>query len=213
MIVEKTLQQQETIDISDIMQEHLPVMLKEILEYLNPESNQIFVDCTVKMEGHSKAILERMSTGGRLIAIDRDSESLEIAKKNLKEFNNQCHFVNEDFRNIERILKELNVPAVDGILLDLGISSFQMNNAQRDFSFQTEGPLNMHINQNNNISTYDLINSLSEIEISSILKEFGEERWHRRITQLIVNVRQQQPIETTQQLSKIVLRTIPSKRK
>ena len=192
---------------------HIPVMLKEVVEYLSPKPGGIFVDCTIGLGGHAKTILDLIGLEGRLIGIDRDLQSLEVAKQNLSAYAHQCDFVHEDYRNVDKILENLSIEKVDGILVDLGISSFQLNNPERGFSIQTDGPLDMRMDQEGQISAYDLVNSLSENEISMILKNFGQERWHYRIARYIVFQRSKKLIETTQELSQIVLRAIPYKRR
>ena len=188
---------------------HSAVMLKEVVEYLNPRPGQIFVDGTLGLGGHAKAILERLGPQGRLITIDRDSQSIAIAKENLSSYLNQCEFIHDDFRNLDKILSSLKIVAVDAILLDLGISSFQLDNPQRGFSIRKDGPLDMRMDQKSHISAFDLINSLSEKEIDLILKDYGQERWHSRIARSLVSARAKNPIETTQELTQTVLKSIP----
>jgi len=132
-----------------------------------------------------------------------------LAKERLSGCSPQCEFVHDDFRNIDRILDRAGIKAVDGILLDLGISSFQMDDAQRGFSLRGEGPLDMRMNQDSYISAYDLVNSLSEKEIAQILRDYGEERWHNRIARHLVEQRGRNPIATTKDLSDAVMRAIP----
>lgn len=188
---------------------HIPVMMKEVQEAIHLKKGGTFVDCTLGMGGHARAILNQIGPQGRLIAIDRDKESLQLAQEHLKEFSAQCEFVHDDFRFLDRILNNLNIKEVNGILMDLGISSLHLDNPERGFSFQAEGPLDMRMDQESPISAYDLVNSLSENEISTIIKEYGEERWHRRIARRIVEERNQHPIETTAQLRDLILRAIP----
>jgi 16S rRNA (cytosine1402-N4)-methyltransferase len=192
---------------------HIPVMLKEVLDYLNLRRGMTIVDATIGTGGHSQGILERISPGGRLICVDRDQESLEIAKERLSNFSDACDFVHSNFVDIDNILKALNIRKIDGILFDLGISSFQLEDPERGFSFQNEGPLDMRLDRNSNISAYDLINNLNEEEISSLLWAFGQERWHNRIAHLLVKERDKHPIATTSELSNIVLRAIPPRYK
>lgn len=184
-------------------------MLKEILDYLNLSPGKIIVDATIGTGGHSKAILERILPGGRLIGIDRDEESLRVCRQRLRDFSDSCEFVQGNFVDIDMILKSLEIKKIDGILFDLGISSFQLEDPQRGFSFQHEGPLDMRLDKNSYISAYDLINNLNEDEISTLLWNFGQERWHNRIAQLLVKERERQPIATTLQLANIVVRSIP----
>ena len=157
------------------------------------------------------AIAEKISPGGRLIGIDRDQESLEIAKLRLKDFSGTCDFVHGNFMDIDTILKQMNIDKVDGILFDLGISSYQLENPDRGFSFDREGPLDMRLDRESYISAYDLINNLNEEELSGLLWNFGQERWHNRIARVLVYERQKHPISTTSDLAGIVARAIPSR--
>ncbi|NND53062.1 MAG: 16S rRNA (cytosine(1402)-N(4))-methyltransferase RsmH [Flavobacteriaceae bacterium] len=193
--------------------EHLPVMVDEVIEYLSPKANEVFVDGTLGMGGHSIRILQKLGSKGLLVGIDRDEKSLAQATERLSDYSHQCHLVHQDFRFIDEVLLGLNIHKVDGILLDLGISSFQLDNPGRGFSLRQAGPLDMRMDQNAPISAYDLINSLSEKEIIAILKEFGEERWANRIARNIVAERSKQPIEYTDELTKIVLKAVPMKGK
>jgi len=188
---------------------HIPVMLNEVIEYLNLSPGKIIVDATIGTAGHSKAILERISPGGKLIGIDRDEESLAVSRERLREFSSTFVLVHGNFVDIDSILKGLNIKKVDGILFDLGVSSFQLDDPQRGFSFQNEGPLDMRLDRTSYISAYDLVNNLNEEEISTILRNFGQERWHNRIAHLLVKERERQPIATTSQLASIVIKSIP----
>lgn len=192
---------------------HTPVMLKEVLDYLNLRAGLTIVDATVGTGGHSLAILERLGSEGRLIGIDRDEESLNIARERLKDFSENMEFVYGNFSDIDNILKDLNVDHIDGILFDLGISSFQLQNAERGFSFQSEGPLDMRLDRSSYISAYDLLNNLNEEEISNLLWTFGQERWHNRIAHILVKERERHPISTTLELSKIIINAIPDRYK
>ena len=188
---------------------HTPVMLNEVLSYLNLSRGKIIVDATIGTGGHSKAILERITPGGKLIGIDRDEESLDVSQQRLRDFSGSYELVHGNFIDIDTILKNLNIKKVDGMLFDLGISSFQLEDPKRGFSFQNEGPLDMLLDRTSYISAYDLVNNLNEEEISSLLWTFGQERWHNRIARILVNEREKQPIATTSQLSNIVLKAIP----
>lgn len=190
---------------------HTPVMLKEVLDNLNLSPGKIIVDATIGTGGHSLAILERIMPGGRLIGIDRDQESLAIAKERLSKYKDSCDFAYGNFTDIDNLLRKLNIREVDGMLFDLGISSFQLKNPHRGFSFQQEGPLDMRLDRNSYISAYDLVNNLTGEEISSLLWSFGQERWHNRIARLLVAEREKHPILTTQELSNIVVRAIPQR--
>lgn len=188
---------------------HIPVMLKEVLDYLNLSPGKVIVDATIGTGGHSKAILEAIVPGGKLIGIDRDSESLAVAKGRLREYGSSCEFAHGNFADIDAILFGLNVKKVDGILFDLGISSYQLSDPVRGFSFQNEGPLDMRLDRDSYISAYDLVNNLNEEEISDMLWTFGQERWHNRIAHLVVEEREKHPIATTQELASIVVKAIP----
>lgn len=188
---------------------HIPVMLKEALDYLNLSPGKIIVDATVGTGGHSKVIVDRILPGGKLIAIDRDQESLTIAASRLSSCAGACNFVHGNFTDLDVILERLGVQKVGGILFDLGISSFQLEDPHRGFSFQNEGPLDMRLDRNSYISAYDLVNNLNESEISTLLRNFGQERWHNRIAQTVVQERQKHPIATTLELASIVMRSIP----
>jgi len=186
-------------------------MLQEILDYLNLSPGNIIVDATIGTAGHSKAMLERILPGGRLIGIDRDEESLSVARQRLREFSSSCEFVHGNFADIDTILNNLNIKKIGGVIFDLGISSFQLEDPHRGFSFQNEGPLDMRLDRASYISAYDLVNNLNEEEISTLLRDFGQERWHNRIAHLLVQERERQPISTTLQLADIVVKAMPSR--
>ncbi len=189
---------------------HIPVMHKEIAEFLRLPLGGICVDATLGMGGHARLLASQVGPTGKIIAIDRDRQSMDIAKENLASVAERIVFVQDDFRNIDRILDGLKIQSVDGIVLDLGISSFQLDNEQRGFSIKANGPLDMRMDQDSWLSAYDLINSLSQQELSLILKDYGQERWHNRIARRLVQERSLRPIETTKDLSDIVLKSIPS---
>jgi 16S rRNA (cytosine1402-N4)-methyltransferase len=186
-------------------------MMDEVINYLNLRPGQIIIDATIGTGGHSKAILERIGPEGRLIGIDRDEDSLAVSRERLREFGDRLTLVHGNFVDINEILEDLNIRKVDGALFDLGVSSFQLEDPNRGFSFQNEGPLDMRLDRSSYISAYDLVNNLNEEEISAILWNFGEERWHNRIAHILIKERERQPIATTSQLANIVLRSIPSR--
>lgn len=190
---------------------HTPVMLGEILGYLDLSPGKVIVDATLGTGGHAEAILERITPGGRLIGIDRDQVSLEVAKARLHSHAQNCEFVYGNFADLDLILSKLNIRKVGGILFDLGISSFQLEEPERGFSFQSEGPLDMRLDRNTYISAYDLVNNLNEEEISHLLWSFGQERWHNRIARFLVKEREKHPISTTSELTQVVVRAIPSR--
>jgi len=188
---------------------HTPVMCKAVLEYLNLSPGKTIVDATVGTGGHSLAILEHIMPGGKLIGIDRDQESLAVASKRLSNFGSAFESVYGNFINMDSMLKKINIKKIDGIIFDLGLSSFQLKDPHRGFSFQQEGPLDMRLDRTSFISAYDLINNLTREEISNLLWTFGQERWHNRIARFLVNEREKHPIATTLQLSNIIIKAIP----
>jgi len=184
-------------------------MRQEVLEFLNLRPGKIIVDATIGMGGHSVEIAKRIMPGGRLIGIDKDAESLELCRDKLSEFKDSVDLLHGDFRDIDVILSEIGLSRVDGILFDLGVSSFQLESAERGFSFRIDGPLDMRMDRTSFISAYDLVNNLNEGELSHLLWSFGQERWHNRIARMLIRERQRSPISTTTQLSSIVERATP----
>jgi len=190
---------------------HRPVMLNEVLEYLNLGPSSCIVDCTLGLGEHASSIIKLIAPDGQLIGIDRDQSSINLAREKLQKQSVKVHLVQDDFRNLAKILTQLNKKEVDGMLFDLGISSYQLSQSDRGFSFNHDGALDMRMDQNSFISAYDLINSLSEKEISAILRNYGQERWHHRIAHKIVEERSRKPISSTKDLSAIVVRAIPAR--
>ncbi len=188
---------------------HIPVMLPEVIDYLKLAPGQTIVDATMGTGGHSLEILKRITPGGRLIGIDRDEDSLKICRQRLSEFKESCEFVQANFSDLDQVLGKLGIDGIDGIVFDLGISTYQLKDAQRGFSFQQEGPLDMRLDKSSYISAYDLVNNLNENEISQMLWSFGQERWHNRIAHLLVEERKVAPVATTKQLANLVMRAIP----
>jgi len=186
-------------------------MLQEILDFLDLKPGELIVDATVGTAGHSQEIIKRITPGGRLIGIDRDQESLVVADQRLREYADACKLIHGNFSGIDNILANLNIKKIDGILFDLGISTFQLADSRRGFSFQEEGPLDMRLDRTSYISAYDLLNNLNEEEISMMLRDFGQERWHNRIAYLLVRERQRHPIATTAELVNIVVNAIPAR--
>jgi len=205
-----TLVCQEKMD--EIKRGHIPVMLEEVMEFLDPKENDVMVDGTLGLGGHAEAILKRIGPRGRLVGIDKDRLSLRAAKERLRPYVEQAHFVQGDFRDLDRILSELGITKVNGIFLDLGISSVQLDDPQRGFSFQAQGPLDMRMDKNNPLSAFELVNSLPEKDLAVILRDYGEERWHNRIARTIVRQRSMRPIETTGDLREVVLKAVPSRK-
>jgi len=191
------------------VQYHVPVMPDEAIKFLDLSHGDLIVDATVGTGGHSEMILERIAPGGRLVGIDRDEDSLEVCRKRFEKFKGSFELVHGSFSELDLILKNLKIKKIDGILFDLGISTFQLKNKDRGFSFLEEGPLDMRMDRSSYFSAYDVVNNLKEKEISDLLWAFGEERWHNRIAHIIVEQREKSPIATTTQLADIACRSVP----
>jgi 16S rRNA (cytosine1402-N4)-methyltransferase len=191
-------------------QEHKPVLLDEVIEHLCCTPGKFFVDATVGGGGHARAILEKTAPDGQLIGIDWDERALVKARSNLQSFEERLVLVRENFALTGSVLARLHIPAVDGILLDLGLSSFQVDEAERGFSFNLDGPLDMRMDTREKITAAHLVNTLSEDKLAEIIRNFSEERWHRRIARNIVRARDEEAIETTDRLAKVVYRAIPA---
>jgi len=182
-------------------------MLREVLEYLRPEPGDVIVDATVGSGGHAAAILERIQPGGRLIGIDRDPQALERVRSRFA--GAPVTLVHGNFGDLAQFLDNLGLAAVDGVLFDFGVSSEQLDYAERGFSFREEAPLDMRMDPTSPTTAADLISVLSEAELLRILREYGEERWARRIARRIVTTRQHTPIRTTAALAALVTAAIP----
>jgi len=191
---------------------HNPVLTREVISFLNPAPGQIIVDATIGGAGHSAEILQRIIPGGMLIGIDRDEETLRLASERLKPFEGSFKLVNKNFKYLKEVLKDIGVEKVNGIIFDLGISSIQMEAWQRGFSIKNDGPLDMRMDRNQALTAKDLVNRLSEMELSDTIRELGEERFHRRIAKRIVEERKKKEISTTAELTNVILRSIPYSR-
>lgn len=189
---------------------HISVLLNECLDALDIKDNGIYVDCTLGGAGHSSHILERLSNEGLLIGIDQDRDALKAAKERLKRFEN-VKYVHSNFYDIDNILQNLDIPKVDGILMDLGVSSYQLDEGARGFSYMKDAPLDMRMNRDNDFSAYEIVNEYSEDELYKIIRNYGEERFAKRISNCIVNRRSDKPIETTMELVDIIKAAIPAK--
>ena len=189
---------------------HVSVLLNECLEGLNIKENGIYVDGTLGGAGHSSEILKRLSKEGRLIGIDQDTDALKAAKERLKDYSNVT-FVHSNFSNIENVLNNLNIDGVDGILMDLGVSSYQLDEGERGFSYMKDAPLDMRMNRENDFSAYNVVNEYSEEDLYRIIRDYGEEKFAKRITSFIVENRQEKNIETTLELVEIIKNAIPAK--
>ena len=187
---------------------HIPVLLKETIEGLNIKPNGIYVDGTIGGAGHSKKIIEKLSPDGFLIGIDRDEEALKAAAENLKEYINY-KLVHGNHDNIKEILSKLNIDKVDGILLDLGVSSYQLDEKTRGFSYISDNKLDMRMDKEQRLSAYDVVNTYKEEKLADIIYKYGEERFSRKIARNICQEREKRPIETTKELADIIEKSVP----
>lgn len=187
---------------------HISVLLNECIDNLNITPDGIYVDGTMGGGGHSLEIAKRLTTG-RLICIDQDPNAHEAAGKRLAEYKDRITFVRDNFGNIKSILDSLEIEKIDGMLLDIGVSSHQLDEAERGFSYQQDAPLDMRMNPDRPFSAYDVVNGYDEDELDRVIFTYGEERWARRIAQFIVKERENKPIETTGELVDIIKKAVP----
>ena len=187
---------------------HISVLYKETLDGLNIKDGGLYVDGTLGGGGHSYGILSG-AKNVRLIGIDRDSEAIEAAGKRLSAFKDRITLVNRNFSDIKQIASELEIAGIDGAVLDLGVSSYQLDNAERGFSYMHDSHLDMRMNRNDKKSAYEVINSYSQNELEHIFYAYGEEKWSARVAKFIVEKRNQKPIETTFELVDIIKAAIP----
>ncbi len=189
--------------------EHIPVLLHETIELLNLKPGMTVVDGTLGGGGHAAAILERITPGGRLIGIDRDEFALGQASARLNEFSN-VEYVHGNFRDIKSILSMLDIKGIDGAVLDLGVSSFQIDQCNRGFSYKQDSRLDMRMNSEDKTCAADIVASYAQRDLERIFREYGEERWAARIAEFIVRERSQRPITTTTDLVGVIKKAIPS---
>ena len=188
---------------------HIPVLFHEIMDIMAPKAGEVFVDCTLGGGGHSRGFLERMGDDGRLIGIDQDTNALKAAQDNLAEFGDRVTYVHSNYNNLDEILNQYAPDGVDGILFDIGVSSHQLDEKDRGFSYMQDAPLDMRMDQSRKFSAGDVVNTYSEDELHRIIKEYGEERWAKRIAKFIVDFRKDKPVDTTGELVDIIKRAIP----
>ncbi len=188
---------------------HVPVLTREAVDGLQAQPGGYFVDCTVGSGGHATAILERILPGGKLLGIDCDPEAIKIATAKLSDYSESVTLVNDNFTNLESICKQRNFYPVDGIIFDLGVSSMQLDTAQRGFSFHRDAPLDMRFDSGQELTACDIVNTFSEQELTRIIQEYGEEHHSRRIAHYIVHSR---PITSTLQLAQVVEQVLGGQR-
>jgi 16S rRNA (cytosine1402-N4)-methyltransferase len=188
---------------------HVPVLVGEVLQALRPQADGVYIDATIGEGGHAEALLRATVPSGRLIGIDRDAEALEIARQRLAPFRSRVDLVHGHAAELRSILDTLEVPQVDGILLDLGVSSYQLETSERGFSFAREGPLDMRMDRTTESTAATLVNTLGEGELVDLIMRYGEDRWARRIARAIVRARRRAPLRTTQDLAAIITQVVP----
>ncbi len=188
--------------------EHQPVLLKETLELLPCRPGATIIDATLGLGGHASAILERILPNGLLIGIDRDEESLDKARRRLAPFRNNVQLFRDNFKNLPLVLNNLGLKEIDGILLDFGVSSYQLLSPERGFSFLSDDALDMRMDRSQRLTAADLVNSLPEDQLADLIYRYGEERLSRRIAAAIVQAREEKPITRCLQLAEIVARGI-----
>lgn len=198
------MNQTETVEFS-----HIPVLLDACMELLNIKPDGVYIDGTLGGAGHSSEILARLSRGGQLIGIDQDSDALAVASKRLAEVQTQGSFrtIKANFADMAKVCEGV---LADGILLDIGVSSYQFDNPDRGFSYRMDGKLDMRMDQERDLTAYHVVNTYSERDLTRILRDYGEEKWASRIAKRIVTKRNERPIETTFQLVDIVKEAIPA---
>ena len=187
------------------------MLLNETIDGLNINPDGIYVDGTLGGGGHAYEVCKRLSDKGRLIGIDQDGEALEAASEHLKEFEDKITLVRSNYCEIDTILKDLDIDKVDGIVLDLGVSSYQLDNLERGFSYKSDAPLDMRMDQRQVKTAADVVNTYSENELFRIIRDYGEDKFAKNIAKHIVMERQKKPFETTAQLSEVIKHSIPMK--
>ena len=189
---------------------HISVMPEETIAGLITAKDGIYVDCTLGGAGHSSLIAQQLTPEGHLIGIDQDTAAIAAASERLKDYPCRIDIVKSNFSQLDQVLSDLNVPHVDGFLFDLGVSSHQLDTAERGFSYMQDAPLDMRMNQQAQFSAYDVVNTYSLEELNRIFKEYGEERWSKRIAEFIIDARSEKPVETTGQLVDIIKKAVPA---
>ena len=191
--------------------EHKSVLLYETVDSLNIRPDGIYVDGTLGGGGHAFEVLKRLGPEGRLIGIDQDADAIRAATERLEQFKDKVTIVRSNYRNIREVLSELGIEKVDGIYLDLGVSSYQLDTAERGFTYRENAPLDMRMDQRNEKTAADIVNDYSEMELYRIIRDYGEDRFAKNIAKHIVKARAVQRIETTDQLVEIIKAAIPAK--
>ncbi len=193
------------------MFEHKSVLLHETIDSLNIKADGIYVDGTLGGGGHAFEVCRRLGDGGKLIGIDQDGDAIAAATERLKEFPGRAVIVRNNYENIAEVLRDLGIEKVDGIYLDLGVSSYQLDTAERGFTYREDVPLDMRMDQRNPRTAADIVNTYSESELYRMIRDYGEDRFAKNIAKHIVKAREKKPIETTGELTEIIKAAIPAK--
>lgn len=188
---------------------HITVLLEEAVDALEPERGGIFVDCTAGGGGHSEAILKRLPQGSRLISLDRDERAVLRCRERLEKYGTASTVVKTNYSEIGEVLDGLGIDKIDGVLWDLGVSSVQLDERERGFSYSQDAPLDMRMDRSSGITARDVVNTYSEAELSRIIREWGEEKFFQRVAGAIVKAREEKPIETTLELADVIANAIP----
>lgn len=190
---------------------HTSVLLEETIEGLNIKPGGIYVDGTLGGGGHSREIAARLGDGGRLIGIDQDEAAIEAAGKRLSEFEDKVSIVRSNYRNTKSVLASLGITGIDGMMLDLGVSSYQLDTQERGFSYRFDTPLDMRMDTSQSLTAREIINQYDEMELFRVIRDYGEEKFAKNIAKHIVQAREKKPIETTGELNEIIRASIPAK--
>ncbi|MBO5425856.1 MAG: 16S rRNA (cytosine(1402)-N(4))-methyltransferase RsmH [Lachnospiraceae bacterium] len=190
---------------------HISVLLDETVDSLNIKPNGTYVDGTLGGGGHSLEICKRLGDGGRLIGIDQDMDAIKAATERLSDYSDKVTIVHSNYQDIDSVLKGLAIGGVDGIILDLGVSSYQLDNVDRGFTYREDTPLDMRMDQSNPMTAKDIVNDYSEEELFHVIRDYGEDGFAKNIAKHIVRARQEKPIETTGELNEIIKAAIPAK--
>ena len=189
---------------------HVSVLFKETIDALAIEGNGVYVDATLGGGGHTYGICEKLGANGKVLGIDQDINAVNAATKRLEAFKDKAIVVNDNFKNIKHILEQLSIVSIDGVVMDLGVSSHQLDAGERGFSYQQDAPLDMRMDRRNTLTACHVVNEYSEDEISAIIHEYGEEKWAKRIAKFIIEERKVKTIAKTGELVEIIKRAIPA---